>query len=504
MGFFEGLQIGVVTAFQPMNLLYCFIGVLIGTLIGVLPGIGTSGAVAILMPATFTMSPVSAIIMLAGIYYGAMYGGSTTSILVNIPGEAASVVTCFDGYQMARQGRAGRAMGISAFGSFIAGFFGVAMISLLAPSLSRLAFDFGPPEFFGLMVLGLTLSTFLGSGSMVKALLMVSLGLVLGCVGMDPISGTPRLTYGIKPLLDGFDMVPVVMGLFGISEVLFNLEQQEKREVYETKIKGLLPNREDWKRSWAPITRGSILGFFVGVIPGGTAVISSFVSYAVEKRISKHPEGFGKGAIEGVAGPEAANNAATFGSMVPLLTLGIPSNVVMALFLAALMIHGTTPGPMLIQNQPDFFWGVMISMVIGNVMLLILNLPLVGIWASMLRVRYSILMPMIVVFSFIGVYSVDNSLFDVGIMLIFGILGYFMQKFRFPAAPMVLALVLGPMVEMSLAQSLTMSHGNISILVTRPTALVLFVLMMLFMTSPLIRRLVVRRNSRAEAMARSV
>ena len=336
MDFFTGLQIGVPTAFEPMNLLYCFIGVLIGTLIGVLPGIGTSGAVAILMPATFTMSPVSAIIMLAGIYYGAMYGGSTTSILVNIPGEAASVVTCFDGYQLARQGKAGRALGISAFGSFIAGLFGVAMIALLAPSLARLAFDFGPPEFFGLMVLGLTLSTFLGSGSMIKALLMVGLGLVLGCVGTDPISGTPRLTYGIKSLLDGFDMVPVVMGLFGISEVLFNLEQKEQRDIYETKIKGLLPNREDWKRSWAPITRGSILGFFVGVIPGGTAVISSFVSYAVEKRLSTHPEGFGKGAIEGVAGPESANNAATFGSMVPLLTLGIPSNVVMALFLAGL------------------------------------------------------------------------------------------------------------------------------------------------------------------------
>src|SRR5512136_2264741 len=420
MDFLSGLQMGVATALQPINLAYCFIGVLIGTLIGVLPGIGTSGAVAILMPATFTMPSVSAIIMLAGIYYGAMYGGSTTSILVNIPGEAASVVTCFDGYQMARQGRAGPALGIAAFGSFIAGYFGVAMISILAPSLARIAFDFGPPEFFGLMVLGLTLSTFLGSGSMIKALLMVALGIVLGCVGTDPISGTPRLTYGAKSLLDGFDMVPVVMGLFGISEVLFNLEQKEQRDIYETKIKGLLPNREDWKRSWAPITRGSILGFFVGVIPGGTAVISSFVSYAVEKRLSKHPEGFGKGAIEGVAGPESANNAATFGSMVPLLTLGIPSNVVMALFLAALMIHGTTPGPLLIQNQPNFFWGVAISMIIGNVMLLVLNLPLIGMWVKILKVPYRILFPLIILFCLIGAYSVNTTVFDIYVLLFFG------------------------------------------------------------------------------------
>jgi putative tricarboxylic transport membrane protein len=302
--------------------------------------------------------------------------------LVNIPGEAASVVTCFDGYQMARKGRAGPALGIAAFASFIAGYFGIVMISVLAPSLSRIAFDFGPPEFFGLMVLGLTLSTFLGSGSMVKALLMVALGIVLGCVGTDPISGTPRLTYQIKALLDGLDMVPVVMGLFGISEVLFNLEKEGKREIYETRIKGLLPNREDWKKSINPIARGSVMGFFIGIIPGGTAVISSFVSYAIEKRISKRPEEFGKGAIEGVAGPEAANNAATFGSMVPLLTLGIPSNVVMALFLAALMIHGTTPGPLLIQNHPEFFWGIMFSMIVGNLMLLVLYLPLIGMWVK--------------------------------------------------------------------------------------------------------------------------
>ena len=499
MDFFAGLQIGVVTAFQPMNLLYCFIGVLIGTLIGVLPGIGTSGAVAILMPATFTMSPVSAIIMLSGIYYGAMYGGSTTSILVNIPGEAASVVTCFDGYQMARQGKAGRALGISAFGSFIAGFFGVAMISLLAPSLSRLAFDFGPPEFFGLMVLGLTLSTFLGSGSMVKSLLMVALGIVLGCVGMDPISGTPRLTYGIKPLLDGFDMVPVVMGLFGISEVLFNLEQQEQRDIYETKIKGLLPNREDWKRSWLPITRGSILGFFVGVIPGGTAVISSFVSYAVEKRLSKHPEGFGKGAIEGVAGPESANNAATFGSMVPLLTLGIPSNVVMALFLAALMIHGTTPGPMLIQKQPDFFWGVMISMIIGNVMLLVLNLPLIGMWVKVLKVPYKILFPLIILFCLIGSYSVNFRVIDMVVMLAFGGIGYLMKKYQYDGGPLILAFILGPLLETALRQSLIISHGGLDIFVKRPLALGALLIALAFLLFPLIPAIGKKREKLVDA-----
>jgi putative tricarboxylic transport membrane protein len=494
MDFFTGLQIGAATAFQPVNLLYCFIGVLIGTLIGVLPGIGTSGAVAILMPATFTMSPVSAIIMLAGIYYGAMYGGSTTSILVNIPGEAASVVTCFDGYQMARQGKAGRALGISAVGSFIAGLFGVAMIALLAPSLARLAFDFGPPEFFGLMVLGLTLSTFLGSGSMVKALLMVGLGLVLGCVGTDPISGTPRLTYGVKPLLDGFDMVPVVMGLFGISEVLFNLEQEEQREIYETKIKGLLPNWEDWKQSWAPITRGSILGFFVGVIPGGTAVISSFVSYAVEKRLSKHPEGFGKGAIEGVAGPESANNAATFGSMVPLLTLGIPSNVVMALFLAALMIHGTVPGPMLIQNQPNFFWGVAISMIIGNVMLLVLNLPLIGMWVKILKVPYKILFPLIILFCLIGSYSVNNRTVDMVVMLAFGGVGYLMKKYRYDGGPLILAFILGPLLETALRQSLIISHGALDIFVTHPLALGALLIAFAFLLIPLIPTVAKKRE----------
>ena len=319
------LHIGLVTAFQPLNILYCFVGVFIGTLFGVLPGIGPSGAIAILLPTTFNIPSVSAIIMLSGIFYGAMYGGSTTSILVNIPGEAASVVTCIDGYQMARQGRAGPALGISAFGSFIAGIAGILFLAFLAPSLANIALDFGPAEYFSIMILGLTLVTYLGSGSMLKALIMALLGIVLGCIGQDPIFGKPRLTYGIEALFDGVGIIPIVMGLFGISEVLLNIEmKEEKREIYETKIRGLLPNREDWRMSAKPIARGSILGFLIGILPGGGAVISSFASYGVEKRISKHPEKFGTGMIEGVAGPESANNAATGGSFVPLLILGIP------------------------------------------------------------------------------------------------------------------------------------------------------------------------------------
>ncbi len=486
MDFFSGLQLGLATALQPMNLLYCFIGVLIGTLIGVLPGIGTSGAVAILMPATFNMPAVSAIIMLAGIYYGAMYGGSTTSILVNIPGEAASVVTCFDGYQMARKGRAGPALGIAAFGSFIAGYFGIVMLSVLAPTLARVAFDFGPPEFFSLMVLGLTLATYLGSGSMLKALMMVALGLILGCVGMDPIYGTPRLTYGIKTLWEGLDMIPVVMGLFGISEVLINIEQVGKREIYETKIKGLLPNREDWKKSLKPIARGSLLGFFIGVIPGGTGVISSFVSYAIEKKFSRHPEKFGTGAIEGVAGPESANNAATMGAMVPLLTFGIPSNVVMALFLAALMIHGTPPGPLLIQKHPELFWGIMVSMFVGNLFLLVLNLPLIGMWVKILRIPYKILFPLIVLFCLIGAYSVNLRVIDIVVMLAFGGLGYVMKKYEYDGGPLILAFILGPILETALRQSLIISHGTLDVFVQRPISLVALLIALLFLIFPII------------------
>ena len=486
MDFLSAMHLGFMTALQPLNLFYCFVGVFIGTLIGVLPGIGPSGAIAILMPTTFNIPSVSAIIMLAGIYYGAMYGGSTTSILVNIPGEAASVVTCIDGYQMARQGRAGPALGISAFGSFIAGISGIIMLSILAPSLAQVALDFGPPEFFSLMILGLTLVVYLGSSSMIKALMMAAVGAILGCIGQDPILATPRLTYGLDVLFDGLDLIPIIMGLFGISEVLINLETEEKREIYETKIKGLLPSLEDWKLSTKPILRGSLLGFFLGVIPGGGALLASFTSYAIEKKFSKHPEKFGHGAIEGVAGPETANNAGTMGAMVPLLTLGIPTNVAMALLLAALMIHGTPPGPLLIQNHPELFWGILASMFFGNLMLLLLNLPLIGIWVKVLKVPYKVLFPLIVIFCIIGAYSVHMNVMDVLIMLFFGVLGYFMRKFGYDGAPLVLAFILAPMMETALRQSLIVSKGDFSIFITRPYSLIALATAIIFLLMPLI------------------
>ncbi|MCX5908317.1 MAG: tripartite tricarboxylate transporter permease [Deltaproteobacteria bacterium] len=486
MDFLTAMQLGLFTALEPLNILYCFIGVFVGTLIGVLPGIGPSGAIAILMPVTFNLPSVSAIIILAGIYYGAMYGGSTTSILVNIPGEAASVVTCIDGYQMARKGRAGPALGIAAFGSFIAGISGIIFLAVLAPSLAQIALDFGPPEFFSLMILGLTLVIYLGSASMIKALMMAAFGVVLGCIGQDPILGAPRLTYGIEALFDGVDLIPVIMGLFGISEVLINMEKKEHREIYETEIKGLLPTREDWKQSAMPIARGTVLGFFLGIVPGGGALLASFASYAIEKKFSKHPEKFGTGAIEGVAGPETANNAGTMGAMVPLLTLGIPSNVAMALLLAALMIHGTPPGPMLIESHPELFWGILASMILGNFLLLLLNLPLIGMWVQILKVPYKVLSPLIVMFCLIGAYSVHLNGIDIVIMLFSGGLGYPLKKYEYEAAPLVLAFILGPMMETALRQSLIVSHGNFGIFLERPYSLISLITAGVFLLLPLI------------------
>lgn len=462
------LMMGFSVVFQPMNLFYCFFGVLIGTLVGVLPGLGPVAAMSLLLPATFHTTPVAAIIMLSGIYYGAMYGGSTTSILVNIPGEAASVVTCLDGYQMARQGRAGPALGISAFGSFIAGTIGIIGLMFLSPPLVDLALKFGPPEYFSLMVLSMMVLTFLTSTSMVRALMMAVFGLIIGIIGLDPIFGSPRFTFKIPELLDGVGLVPVVMGLFGISEVLLNIELKIKREVFTTKVKGLLPTLEDWARSIWSIIRGTFIGFFLGILPGGGAVIASFVSYAIEKRISKHPENFGKGAIEGVAAPESANNSAAQGAFIPLLTMGIPSNVVMAMLLGALIIHGVTPGPLLLSQHPDLFWGVVASMYVGNIMLLVLNLPLIGMWVQILKVPYRILFPIIVLFCIIGAYSINNSTTDVIIMLAFGIIGYLMKKVSLEASPVVLAFVLGPMLEQALRQSLIRSKGSFSIFFARP------------------------------------
>jgi len=472
------LLMGFSVALQPVNLFYCFIGVVIGTLVGVLPGLGPVAAMSLLLPATFHTTPVASIIMLSGIYYGAMYGGSTTSILVNIPGEAASVMTCIDGYQMARNGRAGPALGISAFGSFIAGTFGIFGLILIAPPLVDFALKFGPPEYFSLMVLGLMILTFLTSASMIRALMMAAFGLVVGTMGLDNISGLARFTFNIPELLDGVGLVPVVMGLFGISEVLLNIELKVKREVFTAKVKGLLPTLEDWGKSIWSIMRGTILGFLLGILPGGGAVIASFVSYAVEKRVSKHPEEFGKGAIEGVAAPE--------GAFIPLLTLGIPSNVVMAMLLGALIIHGVTPGPLLLSQHPELFWGVVASMYVGNALLLALNLPLIGMWVQLLRVPYSILFPIIILFCLLGSYSINNSTTDVAIMLVFGVIGYLMKKISLEAAPMVLAFVLGPMMETALRQALIKSKGSFSIFFTRPISATCLIIAIALIIMPLL------------------
>jgi putative tricarboxylic transport membrane protein len=486
MDILANVMLGFQVALQPSNLFFCFMGVLIGTLVGVLPGLGPVAAMSLLLPTTFHLSPVSAVIMLSGIYYGAMYGGSTTSILVNIPGEAASVITCLDGYQMARKGRAGAALGIAAFGSFIAGTLSILGLMLLAPMLAEVALKFGPPEYFSLMLLGLVIVTFLAGSSMPKALLMAAFGLFLGLIGMDIMTATPRFTLDIYFLMDGVGLVPVVMGLFGISEVLLNLESNVSREIFETKIKGLLPNRQDWRDSAWPIMRGSVIGFFLGILPGGGAVISSFVSYGLEKKLSAQPEQFGTGVIAGVAGPEAANNAAAGGAFIPLLTLGIPANAVMAMLLGALTIYGMQPGPMLIKEHPDLFWGVVTSMYIGNIMLLVLNLPLIGIWVKILKIPYEYLFPLILLFCLIGAFSLNNSVGEIGLMLFFGGIGYLMKKFDYEAAPLVLAMVLGPMMENALRQSLIMANGSAGIFFTRPISLGVMLLVLALLILPML------------------
>lgn len=467
----SSLFYGLSVCIQPMNLFYCFIGVFVGTLTGVLPGIGPAAAVSILLPVTFTLTPVSAIIMIAGIYYGAMYGGSTTSILVNLPGEAASVMTCVDGYQMARQGRAGAALGIAAFGSFIAGTLSVFGLVLIATPLSKAALKFGPPEYFSLLLMAFVILSYLSTGSMIKTFMMAALGLIMGTVGMDIASGKSRFAYGIATLQDGLGLVPVIMGLFGISEVLLNIEDNIKQEVFDTRIKNLFPNLQDWKDSIWPILRGTVLGFLVGSLPGPGTITSTFASYAIEKKISKTPEKFGKGAIEGVAGPEAANNAAASGNFIPMLALGIPSGAVTAIMLGALMMYGVTPGPLLIKNSPDIFWGLIASMYVGNIMLLVLNLPLIALWVKILKIPYFFLFPLIIIFCEIGCYSLTYSVGDLIVMNIFGVLGYLMKKFKFDGVPFVLAFVIGPMFEYALRQSLMLSHGEFSIFLTRPISL---------------------------------
>jgi putative tricarboxylic transport membrane protein len=462
------MKLGLEVVFQPENLFFCFMGVFVGTLIGVLPGIGPVGAMSILLPITFRMTPVGAIIMLAGIYYGSQYGGSTTSILVNIPGEASSVITCLDGYQMARKGRAGPALGMAAMGSFIAGTFAIMGMMLVAKPLARVALSFGPPEYFALMCLGLVILTFLTQGSMYKALMMALLGILISSVGFDLFTAKPRFTFGIQELMDGVGIIPLVMGLLGVSEILLNLERPEKREVYEAKIKGLFPSLQDWMAAKWAIVRGTLIGFFLGLLPGGGTVLSSFVAYGIEKRISNHPERFGTGVIEGVSAPEAANNAASQSNFIPLLSLGIPPNVVMGVLFGGLMIHGVQPGPLLIQNHPQLFWGVVMSMYLGNIMLLALNLPLIGLWVRVLRIPYEILFPLILLFCLIGAYSVNNSVVDIYLMVLFGIVGYLMRKVHLEPAPLVLAYVLGPLIDINLRQSLSLSGGSFGIFFTRP------------------------------------
>ncbi len=475
----QHLAQGFALALAPVNLLFAFLGALLGTMVGVLPGLGPAATISLLLPLTYTIgSPLTSIIMLAGIYYGAMYGGSTTSILLNIPGEAASVVTCIDGYQLARRGKAGKALGIAALGSFAAGTAGVVGLSFTAYPLARFALKFGPPEYFALALLGLVLAAYLSGGSVVKGLIMVVAGLALGCVGIDPISGKFRFSYGVLQLQDGFDFVTIAMGLFGLSEIFVNLETALKTELVTTRVTGLWPGLRDWAEARWAVARGTAVGFLVGLLPGGGALVGSLISYAVEKRISRTPERFGRGAIEGVAGPESANNAAASASFIPLLTLGIPGNASIAMIFAALMIQGVQPGPFLISENPEIFWGVIASMYVGNAMLLVLNLPLVGLWVQLLRVPYAFLAPLVVMVCSIGVFSIKNDPTEIVIMAGFGMLGYVLRKLAFEPGPLLLAFILGPMVEKALRQSLLLSGGEFDIFVRRPIAGVLIGLIM--------------------------
>ncbi|MEI9477793.1 MAG: tripartite tricarboxylate transporter permease [Deltaproteobacteria bacterium] len=472
MGLFDSIFYGFQVTFQPINILFCAIGVLVGTLVGVLPGIGPAGAMALLLPATFKFSTTSTLILLAGIYYGVQYGGSTTSILVNIPGEASSVITCIDGYQMARQGRAGPALGIAAWASFIAGTIANIGLMLVAIPLAHAALSFGPPEYFALMCTGLVIVTYLAQGSILKAIMMALLGLILGSIGLDLITGLPRFTFGINELSDGVGIIPLVMGLFGISEIFENLEQTLEREIFKTRIKNLMPSLKDWSEAKWAIVRGSLIGFLLGILPGGGAVVATFVTYAVEKKIAKHPERFGHGAIEGVAAPEAANNAAAGGSLIPLLSLGIPPNPIMAIFFSALLIHGIQPGPLLIKQSPELFWGLVASLYLGNTLLLVLNLPLIGMWVKVLEIPYKILFPLILLFCLIGAYSINNVSFDLYVMILFGLVGWIMRKFGYEGAPLILAYVLGPLLENALRQSLLISKGSFLIFVSHPISAV--------------------------------
>lgn len=474
MDVFSQIGSGFQSAMQPEYLLFALIGVFLGTLVGVLPGIGPTAGIALLIPVSTGMDPIAALIMMAGIYYGSMYGGSTTAILINTPGEAASVVTAMDGYQMAKQGRAGPALAIAAIGSFVAGTLGVVGLMFLAPPLARFALRFGPPEYFALMLLGLTIVISLAGKSLAKGLIAGVLGLLIAMVGLDPIYGSPRFTFGTLEMMGGINFISVVVGLFAISEVLIGVESRSQSYV-KNKLAGIWPTKEDLQKSTKPILRGSLIGFFLGILPGSSSSVTAFLSYDVEKKVSKYPEKFGTGVIEGVAGPEAANNGATSGGMVPLLTLGIPPSAPLAVLLGAFLVLGVRPGPLMFTDQPELVWTLIASMYIGNLMLLVLNLPLVGMWARLAMIPFPILASSVLVLSFIGTYGVRNNMFDAWMALLFGVLGYLFLKVGLPSVPLVLALILGPMMEAALRQSLTLSRGGLDIFVTRPISLALLV-----------------------------
>lgn len=488
---FQNLLLGFGTALTPANLFYAIMGCLIGTMVGVLPGVGPLAGISLLLPTTFGLDPTGGLILLCGVYYGAMYGGSTTSILMRIPGEAASVMTCIDGYAMAQKGRAGPALFISAFGSYIAGTLSVIGLMFLAPPLARFALGFGPPEYFSLLAMGLIVLGYMTGGSMVKNLAMIALGLLCGMIGIDHMSGYFRFSYGVAALGDGIGVVPVAVGLFGIAEILSTAGQEKRPEVIKPKLRDLLPSREEFRDALKPIGRGTILGFLIGVIPGSAHIISTFVSYAVERRLSKHPEKFGHGAIEGVAAPESANNAASEGALVPMLALGVPTGPIPAVLLAALMVHGINPGPLFIKEQPVIFWGLIASMYIGNFVLLLLNLPLVGLFVNFLRIPYKVLYPMILMFCIVGVYAVNTSYVDVAIMAVMGMLGYLLRKFDFETAPIVLGVVIAPIIEMSFRQALAMSGGKYTIFIQRPISAFFLagaLLMIILALRPLIKK----------------
>jgi TctA family transporter len=490
MDLFGNLIFGFGVALSWQNLLYCLVGVTVGTLIGVLPGIGPLGTIAILMPITYGVSPVGALIMLAGIYYGAQYGGSTTAILVNLPGETSAVVTCIDGYQMARQGRAGPALAIAALGSFFAGTVGTLLIALAGPPLAEIALKFGSPEYFSLMLMGLVAAAVLAQGDMVKSLAMVAIGLLLGIVGTDVNTGVQRFSFGVTELSDGIGFIVVAVGVFAIGEIIANLGDKEERRVLTAKVSNLFPSKEDLKRSIGPILRGTAIGSFFGVLPGTGPAIASFGSYMLEKKLADDPTRFGKGAIEGVAAPESANNADAQCKFIPMLTLGLPASGVMALMLGALTIQGIQPGPEVMTSRPELFWGLIASMWIGNLMLVVLNLPMIGLWVKLLQVPYRLLFPAIMAFSAIGIYSVNNSSFEIYLTALFGIFGFVLMKLGFPPAPMLLGYVLGPMMEENLRRSMLQSGGDPTVFVTRPISaafIVATVLILVVMVMPAVR-----------------